>query len=143
MFLMRENTSQPFKHFSGYIGDMACGVCHQTEGTSWALSHHAIAYRTIFMAERTEDEACVGCHVTGMGEPGGFELGDHSSNLAGVTCEACHGPGERHVNVQTPTPNGRLGGNFCVKCHDPDNSPQFEFNKYWPKIAHPAKDDKK
>jgi hypothetical protein len=25
---------------------------------------------------------------------------------------------------------------FCVKCHDPDNSVNFEFKTYWKKIVH-------
>ena len=24
----------------------------------------------------------------------------------------------------------------CVSCHNPQNSPKFEFDKYWPKIKH-------
>jgi hypothetical protein len=130
LFLMRQDTAQPFKHFSGYIGDMACGVCHQTEGTSWALSHHAIAYRTIYMAERTDDEACVKCHVTGMGEPGGFELGDHASNLAGVTCEACHGPSGPHDGATTEATS------TCAGCHDKEHSIAFSVEKGLPHIDH-------
>ena len=25
---------------------------------------------------------------------------------------------------------------LCVKCHDPDNSPHFKFEEYWPRVEH-------
>jgi hypothetical protein len=28
----------------------------------------------------------------------------------------------------------------CIICHDLDNSPNFEFDKYWKRIAHPGLD---
>ena len=28
----------------------------------------------------------------------------------------------------------------CQKCHDLDNSPDFDFDTYWPKVEHPWKD---
>ena len=29
---------------------------------------------------------------------------------------------------------------MCATCHDPDNSPNFKFDKYWKDIAHPGRD---
>jgi hypothetical protein len=31
----------------------------------------------------------------------------------------------------------------CLKCHDFDNSPKFDFEKYWPEIAHPIPESEK
>jgi cytochrome c2 len=28
----------------------------------------------------------------------------------------------------------------CMECHDLDNSPDFDFQKYWPQIKHVGKD---
>jgi len=28
----------------------------------------------------------------------------------------------------------------CIRCHDLDNSPKFEFDEYWKKVAHPGRD---
>jgi hypothetical protein len=28
----------------------------------------------------------------------------------------------------------------CAKCHDVDNSPEFHFDRYWPKVEHKGKD---
>jgi hypothetical protein len=29
---------------------------------------------------------------------------------------------------------------MCMQCHDLDNSPDFDFQKYWPKVQHLGKD---
>ena len=29
---------------------------------------------------------------------------------------------------------------MCMQCHDQDNSPEFDFQKYWPKVKHEGKD---
>ena len=29
---------------------------------------------------------------------------------------------------------------MCMQCHDLDNSPDFDFQKYWPKVKHVGKD---
>ncbi len=34
---------------------------------------------------------------------------------------------------------GRVVKN-CMKCHDQDNSPDFDFQVYWPKVKHEGKD---
>ncbi|MEM9702955.1 MAG: multiheme c-type cytochrome, partial [Planctomycetota bacterium] len=76
-------------------------------------------------------------------------------------CENCHGPGSAHTatfeqwqaDPNSVTPDELLAANasmrielataaqaVCVKCHDGDNSPEFDFDTYWPKIAHPWRD---
>lgn len=78
----------------------------------------------------TEEAArgCFACHTTGAAHaPGRFEPEKLS---AGVSCEACHGPGERHVaaarakNLRDPfTFNPAeldaldLSQEFCAACH--------------------------
>jgi hypothetical protein len=78
----------------------------------------------------TEDAArgCFACHTTGASHaPGRFEPEKLS---AGVSCEACHGPGERHVaaarakNLKEPfiynpaeLDSLDLSQEFCASCH--------------------------
>ncbi len=34
-------------------------------------------------------------------------------------------------------------GGLCYRCHDAENSRNFEFSKYWGQIVHKGKDDYK
>ena len=113
-----------------YYGPKACGACHLVEYMSWGLTHHSVAYWTLYQRERAEDLACVGCHVTGLGEATGFSVGDHGSALADVSCEACHGPAGPHDGHKTTSTQ------TCPACHDKDHSIRFELERALPHIDH-------
>ena len=71
---------------------------------------------------------CFGCHTTASTTPSGF---DPSHLMPGVTCEACHGPGAKHVGLmdEEKREQGRLAifnprhlnpvalVDFCGACH--------------------------
>ncbi|NOY29017.1 MAG: hypothetical protein GXP28_02225 [Planctomycetes bacterium] len=89
-------------------------------------------------------------------------------HLTGNGCENCHGPGAAHVAAENGEESlsekeieslraamrltiGENEGNKdgqdlgkavlnCLKCHDLDNSPEFDFQEYWPQVAHPGKE---
>jgi hypothetical protein len=91
-------------------------------------------------------------------------------DLVGNGCENCHGPAGRHVAAETGeidaseeemerlraalrlkvvdnegNKEGQVfkeGGvvEMCMECHDLDNSPAFDFQEYWPQVAHEGKD---
>ncbi len=127
--VLRRHPEAPFSEFSGYQSDATCGACHSEEMGSWLLTHHAVAYRTLYRRERADDLSCVGCHVTGLGS-GGFEVGDHSSPLTDVTCESCHGPSGPHDGERT---DARAA---CASCHDAKHSVAFSVEKGLPLIDH-------
>jgi hypothetical protein len=70
-----------------YVGQAKCKICHLTEQKIWAASAHARALEVLKPEERSKPE-CLGCHTTGHGKPAA-----QAADLAGVQCEACHGPG--------------------------------------------------
>ena len=131
VLLMRSHPEAPFANFGdGYQGDTTCGVCHTEERLSAAITHHASALWTLYQRDRHTEAECVRCHVTGMGEPGGYVMGDPGGPLAGVQCEACHGPGGPHDGAVT---DARAA---CVGCHDAEHSIAFSVEKGLPHIDH-------
>jgi hypothetical protein len=119
-------------------GSDSCKGCHQADCQSWAASKHAHAWETLTAKGYHVDGYCQQCHTTGFGLPGGFVSAKRSADRFGVGCESCHGPSEGHVkNPKVRTPFAAR--DQCVRCHDHENSPTFEYGPYWEKIKHGAK----
>lgn len=114
---------------------------------------------------RTFDPECLSCHVTGWDPQeylrfqSGFlntEFAETEQEkqlqllLAGNQCENCHGPGSRHIELVEADnlPEARKqvrvtrdqAEQMCYKCHDNDNSPDFNFEEYWPDVEHVGTD---
>lgn len=90
--------------------------------------------------------------------------------MVGNGCENCHGPAARHAAAENgeieldeaemeelrvalrlkiiDNEGNKEGQKYaegqvvqmCVQCHDPDNSPDFDFQLYWPHVKHEGKD---
>jgi hypothetical protein len=121
-------------------GSESCRSCHAAEHESWLKSSHSHAWETLSAKGFEVDAACQQCHTTGFGVPGGFESAKRSSLMRSVGCESCHGPSKEHAD-QPSRKTPYAASDQCVRCHDRENSPSFQFADYWPKIAHgnPAK----
>jgi hypothetical protein len=91
-------------------------------------------------------------------------------DLVGNGCENCHGPAARHAAAENgeieateaemeklraalrlkvvENEGNKPGQEFqngkvvqmCMQCHDLDNSPDFDFQEYWPQVVHEGKD---
>jgi hypothetical protein len=150
----------------------SCKECHPTAWGIWSKTKHAQATETLVKLDppRQFDAECISCHATGW-NPGeffpyasGFESLDKTPQLAGNSCENCHGPGAAHVAAEKGRNSAKKTAereaikltvafareNVCTKCHDHDNSPEFaekdkatgkdNFDvKYWPKVEHKGK----
>jgi hypothetical protein len=100
----------------------------------------------------------------------GYLSRQQTPDLVGNGCENCHGPAGRHAAAENgeidtteaqkeelraalrlkviANEGNRSGQEFkkgkvvqmCTQCHDTDNSPDFDFQTYWPKVKHVGKD---
>lgn len=113
-----------------------CASCHAAAYDVWQKSQHAHAIEILRKVKKEFDSACVGCHVTGNGKPGGFVNLNQTPQLANVQCEACHGSGIQHVEKPSGAKMARLTAEACLTCHTKSNSPEFEFASYWSRIKH-------
>lgn len=156
--------SEPsLQHLSGaeFVGADRCAECHQKATAKWKTTGHATAFDSLRTGRRgiprIHDPECLSCHVTGWHAQdvyrydSGWISESQTKHLAGNQCENCHGPGSRHIELieSGDTEQARTlmkvtkeqaRDKLCVTCHDLDNSPDFDFDTYWPKIAHPGLD---
>ncbi len=150
-----------------YIGTVKCKMCHNSAKKGkiydkWATTKHAAAYKTLASDESKalakkmgikdplKGEKCLKCHVTGYGQPTGGKY----SIEEGVTCEACHGPGEHYWSMKVmkdkklAMENGLVEPTekLCVTCHNKE-SPTYKAFKYEEAYKavehHPPKAEKK
>lgn len=143
-----------------YVGSDACMKCHQDEYKIWKASGHSKAFDTLTtrVPPRHFDPECLSCHTTGWDPQhyypyrGGYTDMKATAHLKQNGCENCHGPGGRHVDIESgrmkvapkEQENARVEmritekktQDLCTKCHDNDNDPHFDFKTYWPKIQH-------
>jgi hypothetical protein len=116
------------------VGPETCKACHPAAYEAWRASAHARARDSLPERQRN-DPRCLSCHAPQL-----------EDGLAGVTCEACHGPGRlysaryvmrdaelaRAVGLVEPTERS------CLACHT-DSTPsleRFEHAKKLPLIRH-------
>jgi hypothetical protein len=142
----------------GYVGSDKCASCHEKSYQVWKKSGHAKAWPTLVNLNppRNHDPECISCHVVGWHPmppfpyQSGFLSEEKTPKLVNVGCESCHGPGEKHVAAEMGA-DAELQQKLqqamvvtkedaekhqCVTCHDLDNSPDFDFQQYWPQVEH-------
>jgi peroxiredoxin len=123
-----------------FVGSATCQGCHAAEFAVWAQSPHGRSVKSLEAKKKTGEAACLKCHTTGFGRPGGFPPdGTIAANagLASVGCEDCHGPGSAHVAPDAPKRGSivSLGDKcktcailqVCGTCHDDANDPGFRY----------------
>jgi len=141
-----------------FVGSKECAKCHEEEYDIWKKTGHAKAYSTLVELDppRNFDPECISCHVIGWHPTqyfpyeGGFLSAEETPKMVDVGCENCHGPGSAHVEAElgsdeelkeklreaTILTKDEAKKRHCMSCHDLDNSPDFNFDIYWPNIAH-------
>jgi hypothetical protein len=131
-----------------FLGAKQCEECHPRTFEFWSGTNHADAFDALLGDPKPNtafDAECVSCHTTGFEFRSGWRSEAETPHLAGNQCENCHGPASRHAaepdNVEfrkllKVTAEQAEKNNLCYKCHDEDNSRNFDFKKYWRQIAH-------
>ena len=122
-----------------YIGAKKCKKCHIKQNKTWKKTKHASTWDLLPEAYRKDEavdeqgKACVSCHMTGYGKPGGpaTMAEGQETKLEGTQCEACHGPGSAHADLakehkgKDPVPEvvtksiSKVLEGACVGCHNP------------------------
>jgi peroxiredoxin len=125
---------------SGYTGNDVCAICHQRDHDTWLYSRHAVAYDALVVLSQERNPECVGCHVVGLGEAGGFSIAESPAYLENVGCETCHGLGGGHLAPDFTEGEARRQNyeEICVKCHSPTHSLAFDYATFVQRISHEA-----
>ncbi|MDH5229209.1 MAG: multiheme c-type cytochrome [Gammaproteobacteria bacterium] len=124
---------------SPYAGEKVCQNCHMKQHAKWFDSRHAQAFYALQDVNKAFDPDCIACHTVGFEKPGGFIDSSLTANLMHVQCESCHGAGKAHADSSGRTSVANKNWKpkqMCDQCHIQKHSPDFVFEKYWPKIAH-------
>jgi hypothetical protein len=116
-----------------FLGAELCMRCHPAEAEQWKTTSHALAWQTLIDVKKDATPECIGCHVVGFKQPGGFQTGADVPRLANVQCENCHGMGTRHTEFATTL---RVTAETCITCHHGENDPEFDWDRKLPMVAH-------
>jgi predicted CXXCH cytochrome family protein len=111
-----------------YMGSVWCRSCHAEIFEKWNATPHAQAFLTLKRDHEEYNPECIGCHVTGYKE-GGFVTIDETPAFSNVQCEACHGPGSRHVADKGQTALKVQDEAVCQACHTGDRGVGFNYRK--------------
>ena len=123
-----------------YVGGDKCKMCHKVQHASWMETTHAKATEAAKAStERTFEAACLKCHATNADEA-----------MAGVQCEACHGPGNDYKKMSVMKDKDMAIANgliiptqaTCDGCHtgeDHAKKVSFDENKGNKKAIHEFK----
>jgi peroxiredoxin len=117
-----------------YLGDGVCSACHEREFQDWLLTPHSIAWDSLAKGDKWKDPECVKCHVTGMGDPGGFVAPESTLHMVNVQCEVCHGMGGGHPEGKTLDVDAL--SKVCTTCHMGKFVLNFSLAEALPLVAH-------
>lgn len=114
-----------------YMGVEWCIRCHKEQHDTWLKTRHASAFDTLSEKGEAQNNACLPCHETKRNLTASDPAEDDSFfamfNLPGVQCEACHGPGARHVNDPKDNLMMEADAETCMVCHNEKRDPDFDF----------------
>jgi hypothetical protein len=127
-----EQTVAPYSEDCLGVG-ATCQRCHQPQMDQWTQTRHAKAFATLERANQSSNPECLRCHTTcsiDLPLDGSSRV---QSSLRNVQCEVCHGKATDHARDGS---YGKVTVATCLRCHDDENSEDFDFAVYLPQITH-------
>jgi hypothetical protein len=125
---------EPPRHF-----DPECLSCHVTGWNPQEYFPYATGYLGLAETPPMLQNGCENCHGPALehvkAESGEIEVTDEQRKKLAAALHMEIIPNEGNLEGQE-FQKAQVVKN-CVLCHDHDNSPDFDFQKYWPSIAHP------
>ena len=114
-----------------YLGYTACIDCHPDIVEQWKKTPHGNAFENLKTqgVEKQNNPNCFRCHVVAYNEDGGYIDMDLTPELKDVQCEACHGPGKKHVETQSAEDIKKATEDVCRKCHTKGQDRDFDYQK--------------
>jgi hypothetical protein len=125
----------PPRHF-----DPECLSCHVTGWNPQEYIPYKTGYLGLEETPEMKQNGCENCHGPALAhvkvESGELEATEAQQEQLRATLRMKIGPNEGNKGDQ------KLGTvvDNCMECHDIDNSPDFDFQAYWPKVKHVGKD---
>jgi peroxiredoxin len=130
-----------FDNPAKYVGAASCRECHTKEYSHWEKTAHAGVYKSA-KAQAAPQEKLFRYNI-GVGSAGGYP----EPGREGVQCEACHGPGEKHLANPKAKGHGYIVGlgsecsscvveQICRRCHSIADDPEFDFQKEIEEVRH-------
>ncbi len=125
-----------------FVGEKSCKECHTKQHDFWLETGHAHAYAILERENKQFSVDCVGCHVTGWEEEGGFYQPKEVGNLKNIQCESCHGPGKFHIESELKNRKKTIRRipteKSCLKCHTDEQTDGFNFPVHLEMVACPT-----
>ncbi|QDT00446.1 multiheme c-type cytochrome [Adhaeretor mobilis] len=129
------NISVPPRHH-----DPECLSCHVTGWNPQQYFPYSSGYESLEKTPHLRANGCENCHGPGAAHVAA-ELGESDVNDAEQ--EALRAALRMKIVENEGNKSGQVYGKVvesCMQCHDQDNSPDFDFQKYWEDVKHVGKD---
>ena len=118
------------------FGATYCRQCHVIEFDIWKQSRHATAFSLLMKSGKKIRPECISCHSTGKISFRDSLDAHIAPEMQHVQCEACHSFDVNQIDPAIAHHPDTVTEVDCRRCHTPEYSPNFQFDRYWKKIAH-------
>jgi hypothetical protein len=101
-----------------FLGEEACGTCHQEQYEYWKGTKHAHAFASLEKEGNQTHGDCIGCHSLGYGVT--FADTKSVGKFKEVQCESCHVSKPGHAENPKTVRLGAAPEENCWGCHNKD-----------------------